>query len=67
MGKLTAAKVRVITRTGLHGDGGTLYLNVAPGGAKVVDSKTHGERPTPRYWAGRVPDRELGGGAGKGI
>ena len=32
--KLTAAKVRAITRTGLHGDGGTLYLNVAPGGSK---------------------------------
>ena len=34
MGKLTAAKVKVIARTGLHGDGGTLYLNVAPGGSK---------------------------------
>ena len=34
MGKLTAAKVRAITRTGLHGDGGTLYLSVAPGGSK---------------------------------
>ena len=32
MGKLTAAKVRAITRTGLHGDGDTLYLSVAPGG-----------------------------------
>ena len=34
MGKLTAAKVRAITRTGLHGDGDTLYLSVAPGGTK---------------------------------
>lgn len=34
MSKLTAAKVRAITRTGLHGDGDTLYLNVAPGGSK---------------------------------
>ena len=34
MSKLTAAKVRAITRTGLHGDGGTLYLSVAPGGSK---------------------------------
>ena len=34
MGKLTAAKVRAIARTGLHGDGGTLYLSVAPGGSK---------------------------------
>lgn len=34
MSKLTAAKVKAITRTGLHGDGGTLYLNIAPGGSK---------------------------------
>lgn len=34
MGKLTAAKVKAIARTGLHGDGGTLYLSVAPGGSK---------------------------------
>lgn len=34
MGKLTAAKVKSITRRGLHGDGGTLYLAVAPGGSK---------------------------------
>ena len=34
MGKLTAAKVRAITRTGLHGDGDTLYLSVSLGGTK---------------------------------
>lgn len=34
MGKLTITKVKSITRTGLHGDGGTLYLSVAPGGSK---------------------------------
>ena len=34
MGKLTAAKVKSITRSGLHGDGGTLYLKIAPGGTK---------------------------------
>ena len=34
MGKLTAAKIRALTRPGLHGDGGTLYLCVAPGGSK---------------------------------
>ncbi len=34
MGKLTAAKVRSITKRGLHGDGGTLYLAVAKGGSK---------------------------------
>ncbi|MDE0363123.1 MAG: integrase arm-type DNA-binding domain-containing protein [Rhodospirillaceae bacterium] len=34
MGKLTAAAVRAASRPGLHGDGGTLYLSVAPGGSK---------------------------------
>ena len=34
MNKFTAAEVKAIARTGLHGDGGTLYLNVAPGGSK---------------------------------
>ena len=34
MGKLTAAKVKAITKKGLHGDGDTLYLSVAPGGTK---------------------------------
>ncbi|MDE0064543.1 MAG: integrase arm-type DNA-binding domain-containing protein [Gammaproteobacteria bacterium] len=34
MGKLTAAAVRAARRPGLHGDGGTLYLAVAPGGSK---------------------------------
>jgi len=34
VGKLTAAKVKSITRRGLHGDGGTLYLAVAPRGSK---------------------------------
>jgi len=46
MGKLTAAKVRAVTRTGLHGDGGTLYLSVAPGGSKswVQRLTVHGRR-----------------------
>ena len=34
MGKLTAATVRTASRPGLHGDGATLYLAVAPGGSK---------------------------------
>lgn len=34
VGKLTAAKVKSITKRGLHGDGGTLYLAVAKGGSK---------------------------------
>ena len=34
MGKLTAAKVKSIASLGLRGDGGTLYLKVAPGGSK---------------------------------
>lgn len=34
MGRLTAAKIRSLTEPGRYGDGGTLYLNVAPGGSK---------------------------------
>ena len=34
MGKLTAAKLKALSIPGLHGDGGTLYLRVAPGGSK---------------------------------
>ena len=34
MPKLTAQKVKSITAPGLHGDGQTLYLAVAPGGSK---------------------------------
>ena len=47
MGKLTAARVKSITKPGLHGDGGTLYLAVAKGGSKswvqriTIDRKRH--------------------------
>ncbi len=34
MGRLTAAGVKALTKPGLHGDGGTLYLHVAPGGSR---------------------------------
>ena len=34
MSKLTVTKVRSLSKPGLHGDGGTLYLAVAPGGSK---------------------------------
>ena len=34
MFNLTAAKIRTITKTGLHGDGRGLYLRVAPGGSR---------------------------------
>ena len=34
MGRLTAAKIRSLTEPGRYGDGGTLYLNVSPGGSK---------------------------------
>ena len=34
MGNLTAAKLKALSIPGLHGDGGTLYLRVAPGGSK---------------------------------
>ena len=34
MFKLNAARIKTITKTGLHGDGRGLYLRVAPGGSK---------------------------------
>ena len=34
MGKLTVATVKSLSKPGRHGDGGTLFLNVAPGGSK---------------------------------
>ena len=34
MGKLTNMKIKAIDQPGLHGDGDTLYLFVAPGGSK---------------------------------
>ena len=33
-GKLTVAKIRAHTKPGMYGDGGTLFLRVAPGGSK---------------------------------
>lgn len=34
MGKLTVNQVKALEKPGLHADGGTLYLRVAPGGSK---------------------------------
>ena len=34
MGKLTVAKAKSLSKPGLHGDGGTLFLSIAPGGSK---------------------------------
>ena len=34
MGKLTFAKIKALRTPGRYGDGGTLFLNVAPGGSK---------------------------------
>ena len=34
MSKLTVALVRAVSKPGMYGDGGTLYLRVAPGGSK---------------------------------
>ena len=34
MGNLTAAKAKTLTKPGLHGDGGGLYLNVTRGGSR---------------------------------
>ena len=34
MGRLTSAAAKALRKPGLHGDGGTLYLRVAPGGSR---------------------------------
>ena len=34
MGKLTIAKAKSLSKPGLHGDGDTLFLSIAPGGSK---------------------------------
>ena len=34
MGKLTVARIRALTKPGMYGDGGTLFLRVARGGSK---------------------------------
>ena len=47
MGRLTTAKAKSLSKPGLHGDGGTLYLCVKPSGAKswiqrvVIDGRRH--------------------------
>ena len=47
MGRLTARMVRGFSKPGRYGDGGTLFLNVAPGGSKswvqrlAINGKRH--------------------------
>lgn len=47
-GKLTVSKVRQAREPGRYGDGGCLYLVVAPGGSKhwIVRLTIHGGKPT---------------------
>ena len=44
--KLTVKKARALAEPGLYGDGGTLYLRIAPGGSKqwVQRLTIHGRR-----------------------
>ena len=46
MGKLTIAKCKSITKPGMHGDGDTLFLRIAPGGSRqwVQRLTIHGKR-----------------------
>ena len=45
--RLTVARARAVTQPGMYGDGGTLYLKVAPGGSKswiqrlTIDGRRH--------------------------
>ena len=57
---LTASHVRAVTKRGLHGDGGGLYLSVAPGGSKswIFRATVHGKRKN--YGLGGYPGVSLG-------
>lgn len=46
MGNLTAAKAKNISKPGMHGDGGTLFLRVSPSGSKswIQRVTIHGKR-----------------------
>ena len=46
MGKLTVAKMRALSKPGMYGDGGTLYLHVSPSGSKswIQRLAVHGRR-----------------------
>ena len=47
MARLTTAKAKSLSKPGLHGDSGTLYLSVKPSGSKswiqriAIDGKRH--------------------------
>ena len=65
MGKLTAAKTKSLSQMGLHGDGGTLYLSVAPGWIGILGSTTDDWRQAPRRRLGRLPVGRTGRSAGR--
>ena len=46
MGQLTARRIQALSKPGLHGDGGTLFLHVAPGGSRswIQRITIHGQR-----------------------
>ena len=43
MGKLTAAKLKALTKPGMYSDGGTLFHRVAPGGSKSWNMAKYGQ------------------------
>ena len=67
MSRLTVLKCKAALKPGMYGDGGTLYLDVAPGGSRswiqrlVIGGQAEGHRP----W--RVSAGVSGGSAGDGV
>ena len=61
MARLSAAKVKAIKKSGLHGDGNGLYLRVTGSGSRVMDATNRDSRtppgPGPRQLSGDRPGR----------
>ena len=62
MAKLTTAKIKSIKKPGMYGDGGSLFLRVAPGGSKawVVKVQVKGRTITTKKGNTRALRREIG-------
>jgi hypothetical protein len=54
LGRLTAIQVQNLRERGYYGDGGGLYVRVAPGGREGLDISLRGARPAARHGARRI-------------
>src|SRR5215831_19853629 len=65
LNRLSDVAVRAKKRPGYVGDGGNLYLRVAPGGTKGWTFPLHHGRQNTRRWAGLLPCCEPRQGRGR--